>query len=53
MISKLIPALWIRLIILIIFGFVMLLQDLPWLAAFTAVLVALTIWQLISAYRQR
>ncbi|WKD61157.1 hypothetical protein CCICO_05645 [Corynebacterium ciconiae DSM 44920] len=53
MVNKLIPAMWVRLVILIIFGIFMYKEGLPWLAGFTVVLIALTIWQLITAYKQR
>lgn len=50
---RLIPALWVRLIVLIAFGIFVLTQDMPWLAALAVVLGLLTIGQLVAAYRQR
>ena len=49
----LIPVLWVRLVVLAGFGIFIWTQAMKLLAAFSAVLVALTIVQLVIAYRQR
>lgn len=51
--QRLTPILWVRLVVLVGFGIFIWLQEMKLLAAFSAVLVALTIVQLVIAYRQR
>lgn len=53
MISKLIPALWLRIVVLLVFTGYMVYSSMPWVAAIGAALMILTSVQLVQAYRQR
>ncbi|KQB85724.1 hypothetical protein [Corynebacterium lowii] len=51
--ARMIPALWLRLIVIIAFGLWVFTQHMWLIGAVSIVLGGLTIWQLVAAYRHR
>ncbi len=53
MAHRMIPVIWFRLLVILGFGVFMLAEGLWILTAVAAALALLSVWQLVSAYRQR
>ena len=51
--SRMIPAIWFRLIVLISFVAFLIYQGMWIFGVITGLLIALTVWQLVYAYRER
>lgn len=51
--SRMIPAIWFRLIVLIGFVAFMIYQGMWIFGVISGLLIALTVWQLVYAYRER
>ncbi|WP_276652203.1 hypothetical protein [Corynebacterium vitaeruminis] len=52
-VHRMIPALWVRLIVIIGFGIFVATQHLIWIAAVAVLLALLTAGQLASAYKEK
>lgn len=50
---KIIPALWLRIVVVVAFGIYMAFAGPLWIALIAAILIILTSVQLVSAYRQK
>lgn len=53
MASKMIPALWLRLVVLIGFTIFVAFEGIMWLAGLCVLFLLLSVWQLSTAYKQR